>query len=472
MGSIKLYSYYFCTPKDSVLSKKTPHQVPERSRGKVSFGAINKLAIPAIIAGIAEPLISLTDIAVIGNVEKNPVEALAAAGIVGSFLSAIIWIVAQTKTAISAIVSRHLGAGRLHAVKTLVPQAIAFNFLLSLVIYGLTAFFAKYIFGAYNAEGLILKYSVEYYQIRAIGYPLTLVTFALFGVFRGLQNTLWAMKASLAGAVVNVALDYLLVYGIEGFIPPLHLKGAALASLAAQLIMLLIALYFFFVRTPFSLKLRFKINPRIKDLLFMSFNLFIRTAALNFAIYLANAYATGYGKNYIAAQSMLMNIWLFFSFFIDGYANAGNAISGRLLGAGDYKRLWLLSIDISKYAITIAVILMAVCGVFYNSIGLVFNKDPMVLAAFASVFWMVLLMQPVNAVAFMFDGIFKGLGEAAYLRNVLLMATFLGFTPTLLIADYFDLKLYGIWMAFMVWMLIRSGALVFKFRKKYLGAVD
>ncbi len=84
----------------------------------VSFKNINRLAIPAIIAGIAEPLISLTDIAVIGNVSVNSVEALAAAGIVGSFLSAIIWIVAQTKTAISAIVSQHLGANRLHAVKT------------------------------------------------------------------------------------------------------------------------------------------------------------------------------------------------------------------------------------------------------------------------------------------------------------------------------------------------------------------
>src|SRR6056297_2140838 len=120
---------------------------------RVSFKEINRIAIPAIIAGIAEPLISLTDIGIIGNVDKDPVEALAAAGIVGSFLSAIIWIVAQTKTAISALVSQHLGANRLHAVKTLVPQAIYFNLLLSLLIYFVTAFFARQIFGAYNAEG-------------------------------------------------------------------------------------------------------------------------------------------------------------------------------------------------------------------------------------------------------------------------------------------------------------------------------
>ncbi|MCF8713468.1 MATE family efflux transporter [Joostella atrarenae] len=436
---------------------------------KINFKEINQLAIPAIIAGIAEPLISLTDIAIIGNVEKNPVEALAAAGIVGSFLSAIIWIVAQTKTAISAIVSQHYGANRLHAVKTLVPQALAFNFLFSLIIYFGTAWVAESIFSLYNAEGLILQYTADYYQIRALGYPLTLVTFGIFGVFRGMQNTLWAMACSLTGAAVNIILDYVLVYGIDGIIPAMHLKGAAYASVIAQLVMLIMAVFFYIYNTPFNFKISTNINPQMKKLLLMSANLFVRTAALNFAIYLANSYATDYGKNYIAAQSILMNIWLFFSFFIDGYANAGNAISGRLLGSKDYKRLWYLSIDICKYAIIISLILMVICGLFYDEIGRLFNKEEAVLGLFSSVFWIVLIMQPVNAVAFMFDGIFKGLGEASYLRNVLLAATFLGFTPTLFLLDSFDYKLYAIWIAFFVWMLIRSSALVIKFRRKYVN---
>lgn len=434
----------------------------------VSFKNINKIAIPAIFAGIAEPLISLTDMAVIGNVDQHSVEALAAAGIVGSFLSAIIWILAQTKTAISAKVSQYLGANRLHAVKTLVPQTILFNLIISLFIYGITAPLAELIFKAYNAEGLILDYSVNYYQIRAIGFPLTLLTFTIFGVFRGLQNTSWAMKCSLTGAVVNIALDYMLVYGIEGFIPAMSLEGAAYASLTAQAVMLIMALSFFFRKTPFHLKISKTINPELKPLLIMAGNLFLRTLSLNIAIMLANAYATDYGENYIAAQSILMNIWLFFSFFIDGYANAGNAIGGKLLGAKDYPNLWNLSKKISKYAIIIAVILVLICLGLYNNIGLLFNKNEAVLALFGGVFWVLLLMQPINAIAFMFDGIFKGLGEAKYLRNLLLVATFIGFAPTLWIADYFGLKLYAIWIAFFVWMLIRSIGLVIKFRRKYL----
>ncbi|RRO24055.1 MATE family efflux transporter [Flavobacteriaceae bacterium 14752] len=438
---------------------------------KVSLKDINKIAIPAIIAGIAEPLISLTDIAIIGNVDLNPVEALAAVGLVGSFLSAIIWILAQTKTAISALVSQHLGAKRLHAVKTLVPQTIALNLLLSLLIYAVTALLAEYIFRLYQADGLILSYAQSYYRIRALGFPLTLVTFAIFGVFRGLQNTAWAMRCSLTGGAVNVVLTYILVYGIDGLFEGFHLTGAAIGSLFAQLVMLIMALYYYFKKTPFHLKLSFKINPLLKPLVRMSLNLFLRTLSLNVAIYVANAYATGYGNNYIAAQSILMNIWLFFSFFIDGFANAGNAIGGKLLGEKNYKSLWYLSIDISKYAIVVAGLLILICSLLYQPIGLIFNKDQDVLNLFYQVFWVVLLMQPINALAFVFDGIFKGLGEAKFLRNILLIATFLGFIPALLLADYFGLKLYAIWIAFFVWMLIRSLTLIFKFRVSYLDRV-
>ncbi|MDR9448865.1 MAG: MATE family efflux transporter [Psychroflexus sp.] len=435
----------------------------------ITFSNINRLAIPAIIAGIAEPLISLADVAIIGNVSYDSVPAQGAVGIVGSFLSALIWILAQTKTAISAYVSQSFGAKRMISIKTLVPQLLLFNLMLSLVLYVVTSLTANYIFEAYNASGQLLEYSISYYRIRALGFPLTLLTFAIFGVFRGMQNTYWAMKCSLIGAAVNIGFNFLLVFGIEGLFEGLHIIGAAYASLLAQLTMFLMAIWFYIKKTPFVFKVKRKINPKMKDVLIMSGNLFIRTASLNVAIYMANAYATDYGKNFIAAQSILMNIWLFFSFFIDGYANAGNAMGGRLLGEKNYLDLWRLSKKISFYAIIIALGLGIICVLLYSQIGMLFNKDADVLRIFKDMFWIVLLMQPINALAFIYDGIFKGLGEAKYLRNLLVVATFGGFVPTLLLADHFGLQLYSVWIAFGVWMIIRSFTLVFKFRSKYLS---
>jgi len=234
------------------------------------------------------------------------------------------------------------------------------------------------------------------------------------------------------------------------------------------LVMAILSLILILKKTPFSLRLSFPFNKEIKNLLAISFNLVIRALALNFALYLANSYATKYGESYIAAQTIAFQIWLFFAFFIDGYASVGNIVSGKLLGENNYKKMWQLSLKLSKYAVIIAILLAAICGVFYYKIGLLFSQDQMVLTAFYGVFWIVLFMQPINAIAFVYDGIFKGLAEAVTLRNLLIVATFLGFTPVLLVTDYFNLKLYGIWMAFTVWMLLRAGILVFKFRTKYL----
>jgi MATE family multidrug resistance protein len=435
---------------------------------KVGLKEINKLAVPAIIAGIAEPLISISDLAIVGNVPVNSTEVLAAVGIAGSFLSALIWVLAQTKTAISAIVSKAFGSGELSSIKPLVPQTILMNFALSLMVYYVSSFFAEEIFRLYNAENLILSYSVSYFKIRAFGFPMTLVTFSLFGAFRGIQNTIWAMYISILGGLINIALDFLLIYGMFGF-PELGIEGAAYASLVSQFAMMLMAFWVYFNKTDFNLKITTQVHPKLKPLIKMSLNLFVRTAALNFAIYLANSYSTSYGENHIAAHTIAMNIWLFSSFFIDGYANAGNAISGRLLGEKNYSGLWYLSLDLSKFSVLVALILASIYSIFYFQFGRLFIAEKDVLTEFYNIFWIVIIMQPINALAFTYDGIFKGLGEAKYLRNVLIVATFIGFTPTLLISDYFDLKLYGVWMAFTVWMLIRSLSLVAKFRIKYLN---
>jgi len=434
----------------------------------ISFKGINKLAIPAIISGIAEPLLSITDTAIVGNIQDHPTEALAAVGIAGSFISALVWILAQTRSAISATVAKYLGAKKLDQISGLPGQIIGINIFASVIIYAFTVVFVKEIFEMYNADGLILSYSIDYFKIRALGFPLTLFVFSTFGLFRGLQNTFWPMVISIVGASLNVGLDIILVYGIEGFIEPMHVVGAAWASVIAQAVMAVLSIVLILKKTPFNFRISFPFNKEIKNLLSISFNLIIRAIALNIALYFANSYATGYGKNYIAAQTIAFQIWLFFAFFIDGYASVGNIVSGKLLGEKNYQKLWKLSIKLSKYAIFISILLAGFCIVFYEFIGRMFSQDPDVLHWFYTIFWIVIIMQPINAIAFVFDGIFKGLAEAAILRNLLLVATFFGFLPVLIIGDYFDLKLYAIWMAFTVWMLLRAGILVVKFRRKYL----
>ena len=107
-------------------------------------------------------------------------------------------------------------------------------------------------------------------------------------------------------------------------------------------------------------------------------------------------------------------------------------------------------------------------GVLYYPIGILFTKDPEVLAEFYNVFWLILAMQPICAIAFIFDGMFKGLGKMKTLRNVLLFSTFIVFVPILFWLDSLEYKLYAIFIALTFWMIARGLPLIIKFRKLFL----
>lgn len=433
----------------------------------ITFKKINKIAIPAIIAGIAEPILSITDAAIIGHIPNGAANSFAAASIVGTIISALIWIFAQTKSAISAIVSKYFGAKKLNDLSNLIQQVLSLNLLIGIIVLILLYTNAQNIIMLLKANGEVEKLSIDYLKIRCFGFPLTLITFTIFGVLRGLQNTSFAMWISIIGALFNILLDYVFVYGFS-VIPAMGLNGAAFASLLSQFIMCLLAILLLLKKTPFQWY--FKLEPihhEFKNILKLSVNLFIRTASLNFAMFLGQRFSTSYGVSYNNAYNIGMNIWLFSSFFIDGYANAGNAISGRLLGANDFVGLKKLVINITKYSVIVSLILGVFYLITYQILPSFFMDDIEVKQIFNSVFWVIIISQPINAVAFALDGVFKGLGEAVYLRNVLMISTFLLFIPAIYLFNYFDFKLAGVWFSFLIWMSARALFLALGF-KKYL----
>ncbi|WP_271405478.1 MATE family efflux transporter [Tenacibaculum soleae] len=434
----------------------------------ISFKNINKLAFPALIAGVAEPLLSTADLAIVGNITYNSTQSIAAIGIVGAFLSMLIWVFGQIRSGISSIISQYLGANKIDEVKNLPAQAIFIVVSISVLVLAISYPFAEEIFKFYNASGVILEYSIAYYKIRVFGFPFTLLTIAVFGTFRGLQNTYYPMLIALVGTVVNILLDIVLVYGIEGVIPAMNIQGAAYASIIAQIIMALMSVVLLVKTTTISLKLQLPFNKEIPRFITMVLNLFVRTIALNIALYFGTSYATNYGDAFIAAYTIGFNLWLMGAFMIDGYSSAGNILSGKLLGAKAYESLIVLGNRLIKYGFIFGLFLAVIGFVLYKYIGTIFTKETEVLIEFYNTFWLILLMQPICAIAFIYDGMFKGMGEMKFLRNLLLLATTFVFVPTLLIFDYFNFKLHAIWIAFFLWMIARSIPLIVKFRRKFL----
>jgi multidrug resistance protein, MATE family len=420
---------------------------------EISSKDINKLAIPAIIAGISEPLIALADTSIIGHIGTNQ---LAGVGLASSLYLTMLWIIAvnlQRKTDKSVIL--------------IIQQGILFSALMGLGLASGAIFFADEIFTLYSAEGEIKQYAVDFFSIRAIGIPINLALLTIHGVFRGLQNTVWTMQITLIGGVINVILDLILVFGIDGFLPSFGVKGAAFASLIAQVVMFLIASFYLHKKCSIPFKVDFNFSPELIKLLKLGIDMVVRTASVNVAYYLANRYATSYGANYIASHTIAMNIWFLSAFFIDGYSNAAIAISGRLMGENDYGGLFLLGKKIIKSGVYLAIGLSIVYFLSYPFITHIFTKDADVANLFLSFFWMVIIIQPLNAVAFTLDGFFRGTNETYVLRNALLMATFLVFIPSLVISNALNFSIYGIWACFMLFIAFRASYLGNYFLKKY-----
>ncbi|MCT4580761.1 MAG: MATE family efflux transporter [Flavobacteriales bacterium] len=439
-------------------------------KDSISLADINKLAIPAILYNITEPLLGLVDLAIIGQIPEHATEAKGGVGLAVGLISTLVWGLAQVRTAISAQVGKYLGMNQLEKIKTLIPQSLVLSILLGVIFWLLTVLFyqpiSAFLFNDTNLK--TLGFSLDYYKIRAIGLPLSLFIAGVFGIFRGYQNTSWAMYISLIGGVFNLILDFILIHGIDGYIPSMGVQGAALASLIAQVIMFSLSIIFLLKKTPFDLKLSLKINPELKNTLLLTLNMLIRTLALNATFIIALRFANGYGKHALSAYAIGINIWLFSSFFIDGYSNAGNAIAGKLLGQKDIRQLKKLGLYLIKLNSVIATLLGLTYFIFREKIAALYFDNSLDQTIFFSFFWIIILAQPINSIAFTLDGIFKGLGEAKTLRNILLVGTFLIFIPLIVLFDFLGFNIQGIWYAFFAWMFWRAASLFILFKKYQL----
>ena len=235
---------------------------------------------------------------------ENATISLGAVGIVGSFISMLIWVFGQTRSVIASIIAQALGQKKLKDVKDLPAQGILIIIFSSFLIILLTYFNSEGLFKFYNASGNLLKFCVEYFNIRIWGLPFTLLTIGIFGIFRGLQNTYYPMIIAIVGTILNIVLDIILVYGVEGFVDPMFIQGAAYASLIAQISMAFLAVILLYKKTNIKLAVKFPFNPKIKSFMQMFGNLVIRTASLNVTLYFCNAFATKYGDEFIAAYTI------------------------------------------------------------------------------------------------------------------------------------------------------------------------
>ncbi|MGA9597155.1 MAG: MATE family efflux transporter, partial [Acidimicrobiia bacterium] len=411
---------------------------------------IFRLAIPALGTLAADPLVSLVDTAFVGRLG---LVALGSLGVAVAVFSVSFFLFNFLAYGTTPLVAGALAAGDRDRAGRLTIGALVLGVGIGAAAAVVLEILAGPILSVMGARADLLSDASVYLRIRALGLPAVLLATVAHGVFRGYQDTKTPMWVVGSVSLFNLILDPVLIFGLGW-----GLAGAAWATTAAQWIGALV-----FVellrrrRAGFSLQVAWPGLTGLRPLVGAGRALVIRSGALLGALTLATAVATRQGDEVVAAHQVAMQLWLFLALVVDSLAIAAQALVGlhfdgdRLLARAYARRLlwWGLLVGV-----VLAVAMAAGRGVLPE----LFSNDRSVIRAVSGVYLFVVLMQPLNAVVFVWDGIAIGASRFVFLAGSTVGAAFVT-AVVLAVVQWQDWGLPGVWWAVTTMMVLRFVAL-------------
>ncbi|MEM7337346.1 MAG: MATE family efflux transporter [Actinomycetota bacterium] len=416
---------------------------------------IARLAIPALGTLVAEPLYVLADTAIVGRIGTQELAGVAlATAVLLSVHSLLIFLAYGT----TGIISRLIGADDEAAAARVAIQSLWLAALLGVMFSVFLWFTGGWFLRLLGGRGGALEFGQLYLDISLIGLPFLLLALAAGGTFHGRQNTRTPLMIAVTAALANLVIELVLVFGL-GF----GVGGSAASTVIAQVGA---AAVFCWRVIGWAQSRGASLAPVGAELvrLFVAGNpLMLRTLALRGSFTLATAVAARIGEPELAAHQVGLQIWGTLALALDAVAIAGQALTGRFLGAGDGTRAKaaaqrMIEIDVALGVVAGAVILAA-----RPLIARVFTTDPEVIAAITAVLVWVAIAEPVNGYVFALDGVLIGAGDLRYLgRSMAVVA--LAFGAIVWVTLRFEPSLDRLWAALSVFMVLRAVALWWRWR--------
>lgn len=365
------------------------------------------LAVPAFVALIAEPLYVLTDTAIVGHIST---EALAGLAVAAAILLTVYYMLIFLAYGTTGIVGRLLGSGREQDAAAQGVQAVWLSIFLGAVVTVALALFSETLVDLFEPSSLVRKEALTYLRISLVGLIGQLIVMSGTGYLRGLQNTRIPLVVALAGAVINLGLELVLVFVFD-----LGIVGSAWSTVVAQW---LCAFAYLRVISKASLRLRASMWPNFPRLVryaSVGFHLFVRTSALRASFLLAAALAARKGTTELAAHQIGIEVWSLLALGLDSVAIAGQALIAKFLGAGEVTTAKAVSRRMIGLSIQVGCLGGAALLIARSSIAQLFTNDVAVAELTAFLFVFAALAQPLNALVFGIDGILIGAGDLRFL---------------------------------------------------------
>lgn len=417
--------------------------------------AIARLAVPAFLTLVAEPLFLLADSAIVGHLGTAQ---LAGLGVASAALLTAANIFVFLAYGTTSLVARQLGAGRPDAALSAGLDGVWLAAGLGLVSGALTAAFARPICALFGASAAALDHATTYLRISAIGIPAMLVLLATTGVLRGFQDTRTPLVAATLGFTANIVLNLVLVYPAG-----LGIAGSALGTVIAQTGMAG-GLLWVVLRKARTGAAALRPHPgRVLRAALGGMPLLVRTLALRAAMLLTTWVAAGLGDVPLAAHQVALTVFGFLAFALDALAIAGQALTGASLGAGDVEGTRAATRVMLWWGWWGGVVLGLLVLAVHRVLPALFTPDPAVRDALAVALLVLAIGQPIAGLVFVLDGVLIGAGDGLALA-VVQVGVLVAYLPVLLAVranapDDAVAALQLLWWSFTAFMAFRLVAL-------------
>ena len=404
---------------------------------------ILRLAVPAFLALVAEPMFLLADSAIVGHLGTPPLAALGiASAVLGTLVSLCIFLAYGT----TASVARQLGAGNTRGALVQGIDGLWLAVLIGTVATLVALPLTRRMVELFGPGERVADLATTYLHIALLGAVPLLLMLAATGVLRGLQDTRTPLLVAVVGNLANIVLNVVLVYGVGSF-DGLGIAGSALGTLIAQAGSA-VALVWVVVRAARreSAPLRPDL-PGIRQAGRAGVPLIMRTLCLRASLLVMTYAAARLGDADLATMQLALTIWTFLAFTLDAVAIAAQAITGRYLGAGDAEGTRAVTGRMERWGWLSGIVTGVGLAVASPFLGPLFTGDAVVQDLLLPVLLVAAIAQPVAGIVFVLDGVLIGAGDAVYLAWAQLVTLAL-FAPAAWLVG--GQGLVWLWVAFSV----------------------
>lgn len=416
---------------------------------------ILKLAIPNIISNLSVPLLGVVDTALVGHLDQvYYLGALAVGGMIFNFL---FWGFGFLRMGTTGLTAQEYGARNRAGMMMILARVQLIAWSMGLLLILLQTPIATLSFWIIDSSTEVANYTKVYFDIRIYTAPGVLALYGLNGWFLGMQNAKYPMIVTIAHNLLNIVLNIFFIRVLD-----MHVDGVAYGTLISTYMALGLAGYLYlrrykrylshFIRTELlnteELKRYFSVNRDI----------FIRTLCLIFTFSFFTAMSAKQGDLVLAANTILLQLWMVASYGIDGFAFAAESLVGKYQGRRDRDGLQKAVGYNLGWGLALGVIGSLVYGIFGDAILRIFTNNTEVIELAKVVLFWTVMAPAVSSFCYILDGVFIGATVTPPMRNTMLAATFLFFLPAYYVGTLI-FGIHGLWLAMILFMMVRGAAL-------------